>query len=150
MNKTQWIQSQIALGVTDFSVLNTPILVTNPAPSEYKPKAVNLTAIVADISDADILLLNTTYSSLVSALIENINKGSISDLANLIRGLNASNLSQEAKDSINSTFQSIAASYQDPKSFGDLVPKPEKVLLTPAQEAEFDMITLQDWEKALN
>ena len=153
--KQQWIRTRynasteknIALFT---SVLNTQSLVTNPVPRAKVSKSVNLTEIVNGISSADVLLLNTQYSSVVSALIENINKGAIADVANLIRGLMASNLSQAAKDSINTGFQAIAASYQDPAAYGVLDPNWQaQIMASPAELAEHGVIYCDEVENAL-
>ena len=146
--KLDWIRSKIGT-VANFGDLNTPNLVPNPTPQGKIPKAVNLTVIVAGISDADVLTLNTEYSPIVAALIENINKGAIADVANLVRGLMASALSQDAKDVISTNFQSIAASYQNPSQYGDLDPNwQSQILATPAELAGFSPVTLQEWEEA--
>ena len=132
------------------SVLNTRSLVSNPVPRAKIPKSVNLTQIVNGIPSADVLLLNTQYSPVVTALIENINKSAIADVANLIRGLMASNLSQAAKDSINTEFQTIAASYQDPVTHGDLDPNwQSQIMSSPAELAGYGVIQVNDIDEAL-
>ena len=153
--KQLWIYSQYNASTQKniplfTNIINTQLLVANPVPRAKVPKSVNLTQIVNGISSADVLLLNTQYSSIVTALIENINKGAIADVANLIRGLMASNLSQAAKDSINTEFQSIAASYENPTIYGDLDPnwKPQ-IMASIAQLAGYEIIQVSDIESAL-
>ena len=132
------------------SVLNTESLAANPVPRAKVPKSVNLTQIVNALPSADVLLLNTQYSPVVAALIENINKGAIADVANLIRGLMASNLSQAAKDSINTEFQAIAASYQDPATYGVFDPDWQgQILASPAKLAGYGVIQANDIVEAL-
>lgn len=153
--KQQWIRDQYEASseknVYVFtSILNTQSLVANPVPQGNVPKAINLTGIVNNIPDADVLLLNTTYAPLVDSIIKNIDKGSIPDLANLIRGLSASNLSQAAKDSINSSFQEIALSYQDPATYGDPDPNWQaQIWANPAELAGYDSVAPDEVVKAL-
>ena len=154
--KQLWISTQYGASTEKnvalfTSALNTQSLVANPVPRAKVPKSVNLTQIVNGLPSADVLMLNTQYSSVVTSLIVNIDKGAIADVANLIRGLMASNLSQAAKDSINTEFQAIAASYQDPATFGDLDPNWEsQILASPAQLAGYGVIQVSDITETLS
>ena len=147
--KIDWIKSQIPNIVDgNWSVLNRPALIANPA-SDRIPKSVDLTAIVNGMSDVDVLMLNTDYATVASALIENINKGQIEDVGNLVRGLGASNLSSESKAVISNNFNAIAQSYADPEKYGVLDPNWQpKILSTPAQSAGFTTVTYQEWLEA--
>ena len=153
--KQQWIRARYTASIEKniplfTSALNMRSLVPNSVPRAKVPKLVNLTQIVNGISSADVLLLNTQYSPVVSALIENINKGAIADVANLIRGLMSSNLSQAAKDSINTEFQAIAASYQDTATHGVLDPDWEpQIMASPAELAGYGLIYSNEVERAI-
>jgi hypothetical protein len=153
--KAQFIQAQRLLYPTEpiasfVSRLNTPSLVNNPTSQGKIPKQANLTLIINSLADADVLVLNTKYAAIVSAIIENINKGQIADVANLIRSLSASELSQSAKTVINESFQAIAASYQDPATYGDLDPNWQaQLMLSPAQVAGFGTILTSEVVEAL-
>jgi hypothetical protein len=155
MSKAQFIQAQKSLypnePIASFtSRLNTPSLVSNPTSQGKVPKQANLTLIINNLADADVLVLNTKYAAIVSAIIENINKGQIADVANLIRSLSASELSQSAKTVIDESFQAIAASYQDPATYGDLDPSWQaQLMLSPAQVAGFGVILTSEVVEAL-
>ena len=156
MNKREWLRLQYESSVEKDTLLfaanlNAPILIDNPSPQGRIPKSINLTQIVDNISGEDILILYTQYSTIVSAIIENINRSAIADVGNLIRGLLASNLSQSAKDTISTKFQEVALSHSDPANYGDLDPnwEPQIIGNSIAKSSGFGVITASDIQDAL-
>ena len=155
MTKDEWIREQynaateknIALFT---SALNTQSLAANPIPRATVPRVVNFTEIVNSISSTDLLIFYKDYAAIVEAIIENIAKNSLADVANLLRALSTSSLSQQTKDYMNSKFQEIAASYQDPVTHGVLDPNWQpQIMASPAELAGYGLIYRNEIEEAL-
>ena len=155
MTKDEWIREQynaateknIALFT---SALNTQSLAANPMARATVPRVVNFTEIVNSISSTDLLVFYKDYAAIVEAIIENIAKNSLADVANLLRALSTSSLSQQTKDYMNSKFQEIAASYQDPVTHGVLDPNWQpQIMASPAELAGYGLIYRNEIEEAL-
>ena len=132
------------------SALNTRSLAPNPVPRAKVPKVANFTEIVNGISSTDLLIFYKDYSAIVEAIIENIAKNSLTDVANLLRALSTSALSQPTKDYMNVKFQEIAASYQDPSIHGVLDPNwKSQIMASSAELAGYGLIYCNEVEQAI-
>lgn len=140
MTKLEWIQQQIAQGVTNFSVLNTPELVANPVPQGQVPKPVSILEFAANLSPNDRRLLQNEYA--YRSLLTNINKGDLSSIQADLQNLTTTpSISQDAITILNSTLTATTETMPDPNWQSN-------VYLSPAQQAGFDVVSLQDWIEA--
>lgn len=140
MTKLEWIQSQIADGVTDFGALNTPELVANPVPQGTVPKPLPIIEVATTLNASDRRILMNEYA--YHSMIINIDKGDLSstqaDIQNLVT---TPGISQSAINILNAALLATTETIPDPNW-------QVQVYLTPAQQAGFSPVTVQEWMEA--
>lgn len=155
--KQNWIKQQsVALNETNanslWSLLQDLVSISNPAQPYKVPKSINVTQIVKEINKADVLIFYRDYAAIVQALIENINKGALEDVGNLIQALvdDSSTLSAPTKQYLVDTFTDIQSSYVDTATHGVAVIPPSTIQVPRYVAAGYASLAYKEVVEALN
>ncbi len=144
MTKAEWIRANydVKLPIPEWvSFANTEQLVDNPAPQGEVPKPLSILAFAANLAPNDRRLLQNEGA--YKSLLANVDKGDIlstqADLQNLAT---TPQISQAAIDILNTALYESTLTIADPNW-------QSQVLLSPAQQAGFDAVLVDEVVEAL-
>lgn len=157
ITKQDWIKQQsVTLNETNanslWSLLQDLVSIPNPAQPYKVPKSINVTQIVKEIDKADVLIFYRDYAAIVQALMDNIAKGALEDVGNLIQALvdNSSALSAPTKQYLVDTFTDIQLSYIDTATHGVTVTPPATIQVPRYVAAGYVSLAYEEVVEALN